>query len=148
MIQLTHLGRRSGWAKGDWLPVVSASPAREASHCAFPKQVEEWDRERIVRDYADAAERHGRYRVGVLRALMDQFWSPLTNTLDVDYGGSLDNRLRMIFDVLTAIRTRVGSEFIVGIRGVADEATGGLTRVDGVAIYQRLRDSGAVDFSM
>ncbi len=48
--------------------------------------------------------------------LMDQFWSPLTNELDGPYGGSLDNRLRFTFDVLNAIRDRVGPEFIVGVR--------------------------------
>lgn len=32
MIQLTHLGRRTGWSKGDWLPVISPSHRREPSH--------------------------------------------------------------------------------------------------------------------
>ncbi len=57
MIQLTHLGRRTHWAKGDWLPVVAPSHAREASHRAFPKKLEDWDIERIISNYADAAER-------------------------------------------------------------------------------------------
>ena len=41
MIQLTHLGRRTTWNKGDWLPSVSAGPFREHSHRAFPKVVED-----------------------------------------------------------------------------------------------------------
>jgi N-methyl-L-proline demethylase len=57
MIQLTHLGRRSRWDNSDWLPVVSASHKREAAHRAFPKLIEDWDIERIIKDYADAAER-------------------------------------------------------------------------------------------
>ena len=57
MIQLTHLGRRTGWSKGDWLPVVSPSHRREASHRAFPKKIEDWDIQRIIIDYADAAQR-------------------------------------------------------------------------------------------
>jgi len=57
MIQLTHLGRRTGWNKGDWLPAVSPSHRREPAHRAFPKRLEDWDIERIIRDYADAAER-------------------------------------------------------------------------------------------
>lgn len=78
---------------------------------------------------------------------MDQFWSPLTNTLDNDYGGSLDNRLRFMFEVLTAIRARVGEDFIVGVRGTADECLpGGLSAKDGLAIFHRLRDSGQIDF--
>ena len=39
MIQLTHLGRRTGWNKGDWLPVLSASSVREPALRAFPKVI-------------------------------------------------------------------------------------------------------------
>lgn len=152
MIQLTHLGRRTRWDKGDWLPAVSASHNREASHRAFPKQVEDWDIERLIRDYADAAERmHAAGLDGIeLQAyghLMDQFWSSLTNTLDGPYGGSLENRLRFTFDVLKAIRERVGSEFIVGVRYTGDEQLpGGLNADEGLDISRRLKDSGMVDF--
>ena len=152
MIQLTHLGRRTRWDKGDWLPAVSPSHRREASHRAFPKQVEEWDIERLIRDYADAAERmHAAGLDGIeLQAyghLMDQFWSPLTNTLEAPYGGDLDNRLRFTFDVLRAIRQRVGEAFIVGVRYTGDEMlAGGLTASDGMEISRRLKESGLVDF--
>ncbi|MEA3178912.1 MAG: N-methyl-L-proline demethylase, partial [Gammaproteobacteria bacterium] len=54
MIQLTHLGRRTRWDKGDWLPVVSPSHRREPAHRAFPKKLEQWDIDRIVADFADA----------------------------------------------------------------------------------------------
>ena len=116
MIQLTHLGRRTRWDSGEWLPVVSPSHRREAAHRAFPKRIEDWDIERIIKDYADAAERMKAAGLDGLELeayghLMDQFWSPLTNTLDAPYGGSLDNRLAFAFKVLTAIRARVGSEF-------------------------------------
>lgn len=152
MIQLTHLGRRTRWDKGDWLPVVSPSHNREASHRAYPKQIEDWDIERVIDDYADAAERM--YAAGLdgieLQAyghLMDQFWSPLTNNLEEPYGGNLDNRLRFTFDVLRAIRERVGEEFIVGVRYTADEMlAGGLTADDGMEISRRLKASGLVDF--
>ncbi len=152
MIQLTHLGRRTRWDRADWLPVVSPSHRREAAHRAFPKQLEDWDIARIVADYADAAERMRAAGLdGVeLEAyghLIDQFWSPLTNTLDGPYGGSLDNRLRFAFEVIAAIRKRVGAEFILGLRLTADEAlAGGLTSTDGLEIAQRLKASGMVDF--
>jgi len=152
MIQLTHLGRRTRWDKGDWLPVVSPSHNREPAHRAFPKKLEDWDIERIVKDYADAAERMKAAGLDGIELeayghLMDQFWSPLTNDLEGPYGGSLDNRLRFTFDVLSAMRERVGPEFIVGIRYTADEAVaGGLTREDGLEISRRLKASGLVDF--
>ena len=152
MIQLTHLGRRTRWDKGDWLPVVSPSHRREPAHRAFPKKLEDWDIERIVRDYADAAERMKAGGMDGIELeayghLMDQFWSPLTNDLDGPYGGTLDNRLRFAFDVLTAIRERVGPDFIVGIRHTGDEMLdGGLTKADGLEISRRLKESGLVDF--
>ncbi len=152
MIQLTHLGRRTGWSKGDWLPVVSPSHRREASHRAFPKQIEDWDIERIITDYADAAERMqvaglDGIELQAYGHLMDQFWSPLTNTLDNPFGGSLENRMRFSFDVLSAIRKRVGNGFIVGVRYTADEITqGGISVEEGLEISKRLKASGQVDF--
>ena len=152
MIQLTHLGRRTRWDNGDWLPAVSASHKREAAHRAFPKKIEDWDIARIIEDYANAAERMKAAGLDGIELeayghLMDQFWSPLTNELDAPYGGSLDNRLRFAFEVLAAIRKRVGAQFIVGVRYTADEAMeGGLTKEDGLAISRRLKESGLVDF--
>ncbi|WP_372598559.1 FAD-dependent oxidoreductase [Amphritea sp.] len=152
MIQLTHLGRRTRWDKGEWLPAVSPSHRREPSHKAFPKKIEDWDIDRIIKDYTDAAERM--YAAGLdgieLQAyghLMDQFWSPLTNTLEGPYGGDTDNRLRFTFDLLKSIRQRVGNEFIVGLRYTGDEMLpGGLNAEDGLSISQRLKESGMVDF--
>ncbi|WP_295517271.1 NADH:flavin oxidoreductase [uncultured Pseudomonas sp.] len=152
MIQLTHLGRRTRWDKGDWLPVVSSSHSREPAHRAFPKRLETWDIERIVKDYADAAERMVAAGMDGIELqayghLMDQFWSPLTNDLDEPYGGSLRNRLTFTFEVLKAIRARVGDQFIVGMRYTADEvAKGGLTKEEGLTITQLLKDSGMIDF--
>jgi 2,4-dienoyl-CoA reductase-like NADH-dependent reductase (Old Yellow Enzyme family)/thioredoxin reductase len=152
MIQLTHLGRRTRWDKADWLPVVSASHSREASHRAFPKKLEDWDIARIIEDYADAAERVKAAGLDGIELeayghLLEQFWSPLTNTLDGPYGGSLDNRLRFTFEVLRAIRGRIGPEFILGIRYTGDEALeGGIDKKDGLEISHRLKDSGLVDF--
>jgi len=152
MIQLTHLGRRTHWNKGDWLPAVSPSHEREAAHRAFPKKLEDWDIARIIEDYADAAERMKAAGLDGIELqayghLMDQFWSERTNTLDAPYGGSLENRLRFTFEVLDAVRKRVGPEFIVGVRYTADEdADGGITPSEGLEISKRLADSGQVDF--
>ena len=152
MIQLTHLGRRTRWDRNFWLPVVSPSHRKEAAHRAFPKKIEDWDIARIIGDYADAAERMQAAGLDGIELeayghLMDQFWSPLTNTLDPPYGGSLDNRMKFTFDVLSAIRRRVGATFIVGVRYTADEAlAGGLDKQDGLEISRRLKASGMVDF--
>ncbi|MBG6146793.1 2,4-dienoyl-CoA reductase-like NADH-dependent reductase (Old Yellow Enzyme family)/thioredoxin reductase [Labrenzia sp. EL_159] len=152
MIQLTHLGRRTHWNKGDWLPAVAPSHEREAAHRAFPKQVEDWDIVRIIQDYADAAERmkDGGMDGIELQAyghLMDQFWSPVTNSLEGPYGGSLENRMRFSFEVIDAIRKRVGDDFILGIRYTADEdLQGGITPEEGLQISHRLKETGQIDF--
>lgn len=152
MIQLTHLGRRTRWDKGDWLPVVAPSHEREAAHRAFPKRIEDWDIARIVEDFADAAERMKAAGVDGIELeayghLLEQFWSPLTNDLETPWGGSLDNRLRFTFDVLRAIRARCGEAFIVGLRYTADQdQPGGMTKAEGMVVSQKLKDSGLVDF--
>lgn len=152
MIQLTHLGRRTMWNHADWLPVVAASRVREPAHRAWPKEIEDWDIARIVTQYADAAERmHAAGLDGIelecYGHLIDGFWSPLTNHRNDEYGGSLDNRLRFSHQILSAIRQRVGSEFIVGLRLVTDEAQpGGIDHVEGLEIARRMVATGHVDF--
>ncbi|MCL5775687.1 NADH:flavin oxidoreductase [Limibaculum sp. FT325] len=152
MIQITHLGRRTGWNKGDWLPVLAPSPVREPAHRAFPKEAELWDIDRIVSDYADAAERMQAAGLDGIELeayghLMDGFWSPATNRREDEYGGTLDNRLRFTHRVLDAIRARVGPDFLVGVRMVADEDWDkGLTRAEGVEIARRIVASARVDF--
>lgn len=152
MVQLTHLGRRTRWDKGDWLPVVAPSHHREVAHRAFPKKIEDWDIERIIKDFADAAERMqaGGMDGVELEAyghLIEQFTSPRTNELDGPYGGSLDNRMRFCLDVLGAIRKRVGNEFILGIRYTADERVeNGTGSEEGLEISRRLKNSGLIDY--
>ncbi|RWX77142.1 FAD-binding protein [Neorhizobium lilium] len=152
MIQLTHLGRRTGWNKGAWLPVLAPSAIREPAHRAFPKEIEDWDIERIVRDYADAAARMQAAGLDGIEFeayghLMDQFWSPATNRREDEFGGSLENRMRFSSMVMEAVRKAVGPEFIVGIRMVADEDWDqGLSREEGVEIARRLTASGKIDF--
>ena len=153
MIQLTHLGRRTTWNKGDWLPSVSSSKHREPAHRAFPKLIEDWDIERIINDFADAAQRMQAggmdgIELQVYGHLLDQFWSPLTNDLTGPYGAdTLENRLRFPLEVLGAIRKRVGKKFIIGFRYTADEMQkGGITEEDGIEITKRLEIDGKLDF--
>ncbi|MBR9864088.1 MAG: NADH:flavin oxidoreductase [Rhodobacteraceae bacterium] len=153
MIQLTHLGRRTAWNKGDWLPSVSSSKHREPAHRAFPKLIEDWDIERIINDFADAAERMQAggmdgIELQVYGHLLDQFWSPLTNDLVGPYGAdTLENRMRFPMDVLAAVRKRVGEEFIIGFRYTADEAQkGGISAEEGLVISEKLAETGQLDF--
>ncbi|MEM9603645.1 MAG: FAD-dependent oxidoreductase [Pseudomonadota bacterium] len=153
MVQLTHLGRRSHWNTGDWLPLLSASDKREPAHRGFPKPAERWDIERIVSHYADAVERMQAagldgVEVQAYCHLIDQFWSDVTNTRDDEFGGSLANRLRFSDLLLRAMRDRVGPDFIIGIRQTADEGyrKGGITEEEGLLIAAHLEREGLVDF--
>ncbi len=133
MIQITHLGRRTGWGQDDWLPIVSASALREPAHRGIPKEAEEWDIERIIGQYADAAERMQAggmdgVEIEAYGHLFDQFLSPLTNRRTDEWGGDDERRLRFGWEVLSAIRERVGPEFIVGVRMVLDEDGAGRDR--------------------
>lgn len=150
MIQISHLGRRTGWGQNDWLPVVAPSALREPAHRSHPKAAEVWDIDRIVEDYADAAERmHAAGMDGIeveaYGHLFDQFWSPATNHRDDDYGGSFDNRMRFPLRVLRSIRERVGPDFIVGVRMAVDERLeDGIDTPTGIAILRRLKGQDGV----
>ena len=152
MIQISHLGRRTRWDKGDWLPVLSPSMEREPAHRAFTKQMEDWDIERVIKDYADACER---MKAGGMDGvefecyghLMDQFISPLTNHLPAPWGGDLDARMSVPLAILQACRDRVGPDFILGVRYVADERLpGGVDGTEGIEVGRRFKQSGLVDF--
>lgn len=152
MIQLTHLGRRTTWNKGDWLPSISSGKHREPAHKAFPKVAEKWDIQRIIKEYGDAAERMKEGGMDGVELegqghLIGQFLSPLTNELENEYGGNFENRLRFTLDVLSEIRKKVGKKFIVGIRCVFDEVQeGGISKTEGFKIAKILSDTGLVDY--
>ncbi len=152
MCQITHLGRRTSNMTADWLPVLSPSCVREPAHRAFPKAMEDFDIERVVRAFGAAARR---CREGGLDGieieayghLLDAFWSPRTNRREDAYGGSLDNRMRFGNEVLAEIRRQVGPDYILGIRMVIDETVdGGLGAEEGMEIARRLVADGRIDF--
>jgi 2,4-dienoyl-CoA reductase-like NADH-dependent reductase (Old Yellow Enzyme family)/thioredoxin reductase len=152
MIQISHLGRRTGWGQDDWLPVVSPSALREPAHRAHPKVAERWDIDRIVGHYADAAERMKSagmdgVEIEAYGHLFDQFWSPATNKRNDEYGGSFENRLRFPLEVLRAIRARVGLDYIIGVRMAVDERLeDGIDAPAGLEILRRLTAEKLIDF--
>lgn len=152
MIQLTHMGRRTVSDAGPWLPTISSSSVREQSHRSFPKEMEDFDIKRVVRSFADAARRCKEGGLDGLEViayghLIDQFWSPLVNKRTDRYGGALENRMRFSLEVLDAIRSEVGDDFIVGIRmSGSEDRPGGLTQDDCTAIAVALARTGMIDF--
>jgi 2,4-dienoyl-CoA reductase-like NADH-dependent reductase (Old Yellow Enzyme family)/thioredoxin reductase len=77
--------------------------------------------------------------------LIGQFLSPALNQREDEYGGSVENRTRILREILIAIRQRVGPDFPVGVRLVGDDfVPDGLRPADTVEIARSLR--GLVDF--
>ncbi len=150
--QISHLGRRTTWNDGDWMPVIAPSRIREAAHRGFPKEMDAADIARVIADYAAAARRckeGGLDGVEVLQNghLLSQFLSPDLNLRSDDYGGTLENRARFALEVFDAIRAQVGSDFVVGIRmEIGGKIEGATSYADSIRYANMLRDAGAVDY--
>ena len=75
--------------------------------------------------------------------LLSQFNSPLTNLRTDEYGGSLENRVRIIREVYAAVREAVGADYVVAVRyGGCDYMDGGSTIEDAVAGAKILASDG------
>jgi len=91
---------------------------------------------------ADGVEVHG-----AQGHLIQQFISPFSNQRSDAYGGSFENRLRFVREIIAGIRERVGREFIVGYRmGVEEFTPGGITLEDSVVIARLLVADGGLDY--
>jgi 2,4-dienoyl-CoA reductase-like NADH-dependent reductase (Old Yellow Enzyme family) len=79
--------------------------------------------------------------------LLAQFLNPRVNRRVDEYGGELDNRMRLLRDTIASVRKRTGDSLAVGIRISGDELNfGGLVPEEVVEICARLNDDGELDF--
>jgi 2,4-dienoyl-CoA reductase-like NADH-dependent reductase (Old Yellow Enzyme family) len=79
--------------------------------------------------------------------LMQQFLSPFSNRRDDAYGGSFDNRLRFVREVVDGIRRELGAETLLGMRLATQEfSDGGLEVRDSLAIARALSGTGGIDY--
>lgn len=80
-------------------------------------------------------------------SLLRQFLSPLSNHRQDEYGGSLENRMRLPLEVIDSVRKAVGDEFTVGIRLCADEKFWGAITIDESQQFVKISETtGKVDF--
>jgi 2,4-dienoyl-CoA reductase-like NADH-dependent reductase (Old Yellow Enzyme family)/thioredoxin reductase len=94
---------------------------------------------RIAEAGIDAIEIHGAHGY-----LVNQFMSPYTNKRTDEYGGSLDNRMRFVAEIIAATRHHVG-DYPIGIRiNGSDRVEGGLTNDDMQEIARRLAALGMI----
>ena len=90
--------------------------------------------------------------------LLDQFISSAFNTRTDEYGGSFDNRMRFITEIIAEIRRQCGADFPIiaphfcrcnSDREIGDPADEGITLDEGIRIAKRLEECGidAIDVS-
>ena len=96
---------------------------------------------------ADAGNMDGVEILSAFGFLPQAFLSPLSNFRDDEYGGSLENRMRFLLELLQAIRNAIGPERILGLRIPGDEfEPGGLTIDDMKIVAAHLAESGLIDY--
>ena len=151
MCQITHLGRRGDAQSGEWLPAIAPSPVRETLHRNFPREMDRQDIDRVVHAFGQAALRCKQGGLDGIETLagahlIGQFFSPMTNLRNDEFGGSIENRVRFALMVQEEIRRQVGDDFVVGMRITLDEGEGGLRFDEAMQIAELLKNEGAVDF--
>src|SRR5215813_12930011 len=126
-LQLAHNG---GVNHGTWSRLPAWAPSIVANSIEAPKALEAGEIRELVEHFArsaanaaaggfDGIELHAAHGY-----LLHEFLSPRSNRRTDRYGGSLENRMRFLVEVLEAVRAAVGSRVAVGIRLVGDEERG------------------------
>src|SRR5690606_35264625 len=69
-----------------------------------------------------------------------------TNTRDDGYGGSRENRLRLPLEVFAAVRERVGKDYAVGCRYLAEECIEGGSEIDDTVPFGVAFANAGMDF--
>jgi 2,4-dienoyl-CoA reductase-like NADH-dependent reductase (Old Yellow Enzyme family) len=157
-IQLAHAGRKAscdlpwkggaglGPEQGGW-PVVAPSALPFAEGSPHPHPLSEDGIRDVVAAFTAAADRAVRagFRVIELHAahgyLLHEFLSPLTNHRLDDYGGSLENRMRLPLRVAETLRKRLPEEVPLFVRiSATDWVDGGWDLEQSVAFAAALRD--------
>ena len=141
--QLNHAGRQIATPFVPEAPAVSASAVREPLYGTKPRPLRADEIAAVVQDFAAAAERArdvGFDGVQIHAAhgyLLNQFLTPHTNRRTDNYGGSLDNRMRLLTEITGAIRHRVGDDYPVLLKINGTDALP-LRRATATADYVRI----------
>jgi 2,4-dienoyl-CoA reductase-like NADH-dependent reductase (Old Yellow Enzyme family) len=149
-MQLNHPGRQTYANLGGkrWAPsVVALDLGKHSSRFAIPKAMDEQDISQLIQRFADSAhlaEQAGFDGVQIHAAhgyLLSQFLSPLSNQRNDRWGGSLDNRARLLCEVIRAVRARVSPGFALSVKlNSADFQRGGFDADDALGVLQLLND--------
>ena len=151
MCQISHMGRRTAWDAGGWIAPIAPSAIRDPAHHAMPRAMEDEDIARVIADYIAAARRCAEggldgCEVFVTSHLPGQFLSPAANRREDRWGGTLENRMRFLMEILRGIRAEVPDDFILSLRLSPDESSeGGPDAEECLAVTRAARDEGLID---
>lgn len=159
-IQLAHAGRKASTAapwlggksvapdQGGWVPVAPSALAFDAGY-PLPAALDGEGMVRVLDDFRAAARRarDAGFEVIELHAahgyLLHEFLSPLSNKRNDAYGGSLENRARLLRQIIAAVREAWPAPLPLWVRvSATDWADGGWTIDECVQLARWLRDDG------
>ena len=153
VMQLGHGGRQGHSTfteRALWGPSNTPCPF----NLEMPKEMEPEDIDEVVEAHAVGA-RHARLggmdgveiHSGYGGYLLASFLSPFSNHRSDSYGGTLENRMRIVTRVVDAVRDEVGPDFLVGMNLQGhDFSPGGLEVTDAQLIAQAVTASGKIDY--
>nr|ELR5041663.1 NADH:flavin oxidoreductase/NADH oxidase [Providencia stuartii]ELR5081303.1 NADH:flavin oxidoreductase/NADH oxidase [Providencia stuartii] len=159
-IQIAHAGRKAStdlpWVGGKSLSSTEPHGWQtvSASNIAFgqsypPCELSQAQIAETVQQFVDAAKRaeYAGFDVIEIHAahgyLLHQFLSPLSNQRQDEYGGSFENRSRLLIEVFRAVRQAVTPEIAVGIRiSATDWVDGGWDLPEAIELTEQLEELG------
>ena len=159
-VQLAHAGRKAsvgmGWqaqktldaCEGGW-PVVAPSPVSFGEGYAQPRELDAAGIRQVVAQFAAGARRarEAGFKTMEIHAahgyLLHQFLSPLTNRRTDEYGGSFENRTRLVREVVEAVRAEWPERLPLLIRlSATDWVDGGWNADETVELCRALKGLG------
>jgi 2,4-dienoyl-CoA reductase-like NADH-dependent reductase (Old Yellow Enzyme family) len=150
--QINHNGGQAS-SMYSRLPVWGPSPVADPLFREVPKAVTQAEIDEIVAGYALVAEHcaEGGFDGIELQcshsSIVRGFLSPATNHRTDDYGGSLENRSRLLVEIVAAVRKEIGRGMALGVRICGDELIEhGTTIDDAVRIAEIVEATGQVDY--
>ncbi|MGK0364768.1 MAG: 2,4-dienoyl-CoA reductase-like NADH-dependent reductase (Old Yellow Enzyme family) [Saprospiraceae bacterium] len=145
VIQLHHAGMRTPSELINERPVCPSNNEKTNARALTLKEVEQLRDDFITAAVRakkcgyDGVEVHGAHGY-----ILTQFLSSEINKRTDDYGGSLANRSRILFEIVEAVRTQCGKEFLLGVRLSPEKF--GMDIQEIKTISQQLIDSNLIDF--
>lgn len=152
---LAQINHNGGQASGMFtrLPVWAPSSLADPLFREVAKTMEPEDIQATVQGYATVAHhtRLGGFDGVELQcshsSLVRQFLSRATNRRDDAYGGSLENRARILREIIAAIRRAVGRDYVIGVRLCGDELIpDGIVLEEMIATARLLERDGQIDY--